>query len=986
MRLRYLYFVLCCQVLCVSGDPDAGSRTWARFLKLPYPEDEAFLYDTFPDDFMWSVGTAAYQTEGAFQKDGKGLSIWDTFTSAGNRGTGEVASDSYHNVHRDIHLIQKLKVTHYRFSISWPRIFPNGTIGSYNEAGASYYINLIHRLKRIGVEPVVTLYHWDLPDTLQRLYGGWSNPILVDLFKEYAEFCFKTYGDNVKFWITIDNPFVVAWHGYGTGMVAPGIKGDPGLPFRAGHTLIKAHAAVWHLYDNKFRQKQGGKVSIALGSHWISPRKKSKENIKACQCSLDFVLGWFAKPLFIDGDYPACMKKNLSSNLPSFTEAEKREIRNTTDFFALSFGSVLSFQLINDSLKFGQTESLSLRMVLYWINAEYNSPKIFIVENGWFVNGNTKTEDAKNMYYMKRFIMETLKSIKYDNVSVIGYTAWSLVDGFEWYREYNIRRGLYYVDFLSPDLRREPKSSAFFYQKLIEKNGFPLLPENEPITGVFPCNFTWGTAANSIQVETIPSQFNDPNVYVWDKSGNKKPEKVDGMVVPLRKTRCGDYASIRYQVSRLHRMHITHFQFSLNWPSLVPTGNVSQVKTTLLLYYKCFVSELQRANVTPVVTLWHRTAQHSGLPAPLVKNKGWQNTDTVQAFVAYARLCFRELGDRVKYWITLNEPNIRDEQKTFLEGHNLLKAHALAWHVYDEEFRRAQKGQVSITLHADWVEPAYPFSRNDVEPANRVLEFRIGWFAEPIFGNGDYPQLMREWLQQRNNLDLYDYHLPHFTEEERKLVQGTYDFFALSHYTTSLVFEEVEEKTQYNTYLEVHFIPDTTWLKSPKRGAVVPWGLRKVLNWVKSRYGDVPIYIMSNGVDDDQTETDDKLRLYYMENYINEALKASVLDGVNLQGYFAYAFDDQSDPGFGLYGYIHDEFYIKLSLGHYRKIIDKNGFPSPTAPKQDCTLEPYSCPGCSLFFTKKSMITFLSFIGICFVITVGLVMYYSKKPGKRYPY
>lgn len=150
-------------------------------------------------------------------------------------------------------------------------------------------------------------------------------------------------------------------------------------------------------------------MSIAFGSHWISPRKKSKENIKACQCSLDFVLGWFAKPLFIDGDYPACMKKNLSSNLPSFTEAEKREIRNTTDFFALSFGSVLSFQLINDSLKFGQTESLSLRMVLYWINAEYNSPKIFIVENGWFVNGNTKTEDAKNMYYMKRFIMETLK-------------------------------------------------------------------------------------------------------------------------------------------------------------------------------------------------------------------------------------------------------------------------------------------------------------------------------------------------------------------------------------------------------------------------------------------------------------------------------------------------------------------------------------------------------------------------------------------------
>lgn len=228
-----------------ASKPNAGLRTWSHFRKLPYPGDKAFLYHTFPGDFMWAVGTAAYQVEGAFEKDGKGLSIWDTFTRGGNRkATGDVGSDSYHNVHADVRAIRQLGVTHYRFSLSWSRIFPNGTRGSYNEIGTNYYRALIKRLKENRVEPVVTLYHWDLPDHLQQTLGGWSNPELVGIFKDYADFCFQTFGDDVKFWITIDNPFVVARHGYGTGVVAPGIKNDPDLPFRVGHNLLKVGAAA----------------------------------------------------------------------------------------------------------------------------------------------------------------------------------------------------------------------------------------------------------------------------------------------------------------------------------------------------------------------------------------------------------------------------------------------------------------------------------------------------------------------------------------------------------------------------------------------------------------------------------------------------------------------------------------------------------------------------------------------------------------------
>lgn len=223
-----------------AAKPNAGLKTWGRFRKLPYPGDEAFLYGTFPKDFIWAVGTAAYQVEGAFEKDGKGLSIWDTFTRGGNRiATGDVGSDSYHNINADVRAIQQLGVSHYRFSLSWSRIFPNGTRGSYNEIGTNYYRNLIKKLKEIRVQPVVTLYHWDLPEHLQQTLGGWANPEIVAIFRDYADFCFQTFGDDVKFWITIDNPFVVARHGYGTGVVAPGIKNDPDLPFKVGHNLLK---------------------------------------------------------------------------------------------------------------------------------------------------------------------------------------------------------------------------------------------------------------------------------------------------------------------------------------------------------------------------------------------------------------------------------------------------------------------------------------------------------------------------------------------------------------------------------------------------------------------------------------------------------------------------------------------------------------------------------------------------------------------------
>lgn len=373
------------------------------------------------------------------------------------------------------------------------------------------------------------------------------------------------------------------------------------------------------------------------------------------------------------------------------------------------------------------------------------------------------------------------------------------------------------------------------------------------------------------QVDTTPSQFRDHNVYVWDVHQTKNLIKVDGADVPKRELHCVDLAAIRLQISLLQKMHITHFHFALQWPLLLPLANQTYINHTYLFYCRCFASELLRVNITPVVTLWQPTGKNEGLPLPLFKRGGWENPWTPQAFVEYARLCFKQLGQHVKFWITMNEPYVKNLKYTAV--HNLLKAHAKSWHLYDKQFRTTQKGKISIAFHADWIEPACPFSKKDENAASRVLEFEIGQLAEPIFGNGDYPDTMRQWLHQRNKIELSLYDLPYFSEEEKKLMRGSFDFFALSHYTTNLADSENESPELYDVTLEAQILSDTTWLKSPDRTGVVPWGLRKVLNWIKLKYGNIPIYILANGIDTEPNLIEDKLRIYYLQNYVNEALK-----------------------------------------------------------------------------------------------------------------
>lgn len=222
-----------------------GRDIWQQPKPDPTLKGQSFLHDTFPLGFLWGSGTSAFQTEGAWNQNGKGASIWDSFTHSSvsgslDREVANVASDSYNRWEEDVKALEYLGVRSYSFSLSWPRLFPDGNArGQPNTAAVKHYSYLIERLLEKKIEPIVTLHHWDLPQVLQEDYGGWKNETMVELFEEYATFCFHTFGSRVRYWLTMHNPYLVAVQGYRTGVHAPGEKGGPATSLTVAHNLIK---------------------------------------------------------------------------------------------------------------------------------------------------------------------------------------------------------------------------------------------------------------------------------------------------------------------------------------------------------------------------------------------------------------------------------------------------------------------------------------------------------------------------------------------------------------------------------------------------------------------------------------------------------------------------------------------------------------------------------------------------------------------------
>uniref|UniRef100_A0A3Q4AHH9 Uncharacterized protein n=1 Tax=Mola mola TaxID=94237 RepID=A0A3Q4AHH9_MOLML len=515
-RLLFSFLLLVChwnEAVCSHGE---GKKIWQQTEPDPIIKGQSFLHDKFPSGFLWGSGTSAFQTEGAWDHEGKGPSVWDHFTHSSisanlSAQTADVSSDSYAHWEDDVEALEYLGVRSYSFSLSWPRLFPDGNArGQPNTAAVKHYNRLIERLLDKKIEPVVTLHHWDLPQDLQECYGGWKNDTLVGLFEEYAAFCFHTFGRHVRYWITMHNPYLVAVQGYGTGVHAPGEAGGMAGSLIVAHNLIKAHAKAWHIYNTHFRATQKGKVSIVLGSHWVEPQRgqATAVNVELCQQSLEAVLGWFANPIFGDGDYPDSLKAKHGALVPMFSPEEKLWVKTTADFFAFSFGPN-NLRLGRGSVQYGQTVTPNLRRILAWIKHEYGNPKVLVAEGGWYSEARVGQEDTVAIYLMKRFINQVLQAIRLDGVQVFGYSAWSLVDGFEWNDGFTIRRGLFFIEFNNPRRTRTPKTTAQYYKRVVADNGFPSDEASREVTGSFPCEFHWGIADSTLQVREDESGFTD---------------------------------------------------------------------------------------------------------------------------------------------------------------------------------------------------------------------------------------------------------------------------------------------------------------------------------------------------------------------------------------------------------------------------------------------------------------------------------------------
>ncbi|PSN34231.1 Myrosinase 1 [Blattella germanica] len=241
---------------------------------------------TFPGDFLFGVSSSAYQTEGAWNESGKGLSIWDTFTHAhpdliADRSNGDVSCDSYHKYKEDVQLLKDLGVNFYRFSISWSRILPDGYAFRVNQAGIDYYNALIDELLASNIQPLVTMFHWDLPKPLQDI-GGWPNVMLSEYFEDYARVLLKNFGDRVKWWTTFNEPLSFIT-GYSSRKTPPQVF-QPGIAdYLAARTVLLAHARVYHIYYREFRESQQGKVGIVLNINWCQPNTSSEVDSAACE-------------------------------------------------------------------------------------------------------------------------------------------------------------------------------------------------------------------------------------------------------------------------------------------------------------------------------------------------------------------------------------------------------------------------------------------------------------------------------------------------------------------------------------------------------------------------------------------------------------------------------------------------------------------------------------------------------------------------------
>lgn len=440
----------------------------------------------FPKDMKWGAATASYQIEGAVNEGGRGVSIWDTFSKTPgnvvNGDNGDVACDSYHRYKEDVQIMKELGIKVYRFSVAWPRIFPNGT-GEVNKEGLEYYHNLIDELLANDIEPMCTLYHWDLPQILQDK-GGWGNRETIDAFVAYAEVMFKEFSGKIKQWITLNEPWCISFLSNYIGVHAPGNK-DLQLATQISHHLLVAHGKT----VQKFRELNvDGEIGIAPNTTWLEPYSNRQQDIDACNREIAWYLEWFMDPVF-KGSYPHFMLDwfaNKGVHL-EIEDGDMEVIHQPIDFIGINYytGHVARYKENEGLLDWELVELNYERTDIGWpifpegfykvlcrIKDNYGDVPIYITENGSCYNNeveNGRVKDVGRISYLEQHLTALHRAIS-SGVNIKGYLTWSLMDNFEWAEGYTMRFGIVHVNYRT--LERTKKDSYYWFKQTIANNWF----------------------------------------------------------------------------------------------------------------------------------------------------------------------------------------------------------------------------------------------------------------------------------------------------------------------------------------------------------------------------------------------------------------------------------------------------------------------------------------------------------------------------------
>jgi beta-glucosidase len=444
----------------------------------------------FPKDFQWGVASSAFQIEGAWNEDGKGESIWDRFNHTSgkiaNGDHGDIACDHYHRYKEDIALLKELNVNSYRFSISWPRILPDGK-GAVNQKGLDFYKRLIDLLLANDIKPFITLYHWDLPQKLED-EGGWLNRKMADYFADYAEIIFKEFNNKVPLWVTFNEPWVSAFLGYFHGDHAPGMK-NFGKALQAAHVLMLAHGKAVKRFRNS---GISGEIGIALNVTHNYPLDPSSEaDIAAAKLSDGTMNRWFMDPI-LKRSYPADVVELYDKRGIDVSCLDKNDMESIgapIDFMAFNyyFSDFIcaepgwGFKNMNRQLDIERTAMgwpvypKGLYDHLIRTKNDYSIKSIYISENGAayddIVGKDGIVHDQNRIDYLKGHA-EAMDTAIEAGVPLKGYYLWSVMDNFEWAHGYTKRFGIVHVNY--DNQKRTIKDSGHWYRKVIQSNGSDL--------------------------------------------------------------------------------------------------------------------------------------------------------------------------------------------------------------------------------------------------------------------------------------------------------------------------------------------------------------------------------------------------------------------------------------------------------------------------------------------------------------------------------